>query len=195
MNKVPKWIHANIPQEILDSKIFKFEIILPSVFQSVCHACNLLYPSIVPSCQQCGSSAHVRNINKTIEINLIPDVGLDYDNVEQSLEDIPSQFAYWSAVYAEARLRANQLERVAKTVRGRVYRQITDAQRIEKVKLTQDQIKTIAEDDESVVNAESELNIATMQCTKLYYMVEALKMKADLARTLTSLKREELNRS
>jgi len=195
MNNERKWVDANIPSEILESKIFKFEIVLPSVFQSVCYTCNLLYQTIIPHCPNCGSNNNLKNINKQIEINLMPDVALDYDNVERSLEDIPSQFAYWSAVYAEARLRSNQLERVAKTVKGRVYREITDAQRVEKVKLTQDQIKTIAEDDQRVVDSDNDLNIATMQCTKLYYMVEALKMKADLARTLTSLKREEMNRS
>ncbi len=121
MSNEHKWVDANIPQEILDSKIFKFEITLPSVHQSVCQACNLLYSCIIPVCANCNSSSYIRNINKTIEINLMPDVALDYDNVEKSLEDIPSQFAYWSAVYAETRLRSNQLERVAKTIKGTIF--------------------------------------------------------------------------
>ena len=195
MDNEKSWIDSNVPQEILDSKIFKFEITLPSVFQSVCEACNLLYPIIIPTCQKCGRSDTIKNINKMIVVNLVPDVRLSYDDVEKSLEDIPSQYAYWSAVYAETKLRVNQLERSVKTVRGRIYREINDAQRVEKVRINADSMKHIVEDDSRLVAAESDLNIATMQCQKLYYMVEALRMKADLARTLTSLKREEMNRS
>ena len=195
MDNEKSWIDSNVPQEILDSKIFKFEITLPSVFQSVCSACNLLYPSMIPTCQQCGRSDCIENINKKIVVNLVPDVRLSYDNVEKSLEDIPSQYAYWSAVYAETKLRVNQLERTVKTIRGRIYRELNDAQRAEKVRINADSMKHIVEDDARLVSAESDFNIATMQCQKLYYMVEALRMKADLARTLTSLKREEMNRS
>lgn len=195
MDNEKSWIDSNVPQELLESKIFKFEITLPSVYQSCCRHCNLLYNIVIPACQQCGRSDGIENFNKQIVVNLVPDIRLSYDNVEKSLEDIPSQYAYWSAVYAETKLRVNQLERAVKTVRGRIYRELNDAQRIEKVRIPQDSMKHIAEDDARLVAAESDLNIATMQCQKLYYMVEALRMKADLARTLTSLKREEMNRS
>lgn len=194
MNNEQPWIESVIPHELLDSKLFKFEITLPSVFQSVCSRCNLLYNSVVTSCQTCNQSDQLTQVHKKITVNMVPDVQLDYDNVEQCLEKIPSQLAYWSAVYAEARLRANYLERAAKTMRGKIYREITEAQNREKVKLPQEVVKQIAEDDERIVKIENELHYANMQSTKLYYMVTTLQSKADLARTLTSLKKEELNR-
>lgn len=195
MNNEQSWFESVVPHELLDSKLFKFEITLPSVYQSVCYRCNLIYNSVTTVCQQCQQSDQLTNVHKKITVNMVPDVELDYDNVEQCLEKIPSQLSYWSAVYAESKLRVNLLERAAKTMRGRICRELIEAQNKEKVKLPQDIMKQILEDDERIVKIENELHYAAMQSTKLYYMVSALQSKADLARSLTSLKKEELNRS
>lgn len=188
------WIEGHVPSEIVDSKIFKFEVTLPSVFQSKCDSCGTIHSNIVDICQKCSSTS-LKSINKTIVVDIVADVDIDYDVVENELSDIPSQFMFWSGVYAEVKLRANYLERVVKSVRGTVYKELIEAQKAEKVKISQEVLKNIVEEDRRIVKAECELHHANMQSSKLYYVVEALRIKADLARTLVSWKREELHRS
>jgi len=183
-----------LPQEILDSRLFKFEVVLPSVYEHFCPACHIVFDTSTIQCPQCNTNQLVSR-NRTILVDIAANVGLDYDNVERSLDDIPSQFAFWTAVYAEAKYRTNILERVVKTARATAHDEVIQAAMKEGTRLAQDSIKILVEKDERVNRAEGMLAQANMIAAKLYYMHEAVKMKADLGRTLTSLKRSESNGS
>lgn len=187
-----KQFYDHIPFELIDSKVFVFEITLPSVYNKSCDSCKLILDDELTICPKCNNNI-LRRSNRVITIDIKSNVKLNYDNVEYSLQDIPSEMSFWSAVYAEMRYRENIFERVVKSVRSTVYEQILEASKVEGVKLSVDIIKALVEKDNRVNNSENELAKAHMIATKLYYMVEAIKMKADLARTLTSLKRSEYN--
>lgn len=187
-------IFNTIPHEILDSRLFKFEVILPSVHEHYCQPCNIVFSTDAIQCPQCQNRNLIRR-NKTIFVDLTANVSIDYETVEKSLVDIPAQYAFWCAVYAEAKFRSNLLERVVKTSRALAHDEIVQASLEQNVKLPQDAVKTLIEKDERVNRAEGELAKANMIAAKLYYMIEALRMKADLARSLTSLKRSEQNGS
>jgi hypothetical protein len=180
---------TSMPVELVDSKLFKFEVILPSVYQKLCVGCSLIYPDGVVNCHQCGEQL-VRQ-NKTVSVDIATDVSLNYEEVENQLPDIPAQFSFWAAVYAEAKYRVNILERVVKTARAVAHDTVLQAALRENTRLAQDSIKQLVEKDERVNHAEGQLAQAHMVTSKLYYMVEAIRMKGDLARTLTSLKRSE----
>lgn len=185
-----KQFYDHVPFELIDSKVFVFEITLPSVYTKTCDSCKLILDDELTICPKCNNNI-LRRSNRVITIDIKSNVKLNYDNVEYSLQDIPSEMSFWSAVYAEMRYRENIFERVVKSVRSTVYEQILEASKAEGVKLSVDVIKALVEKDNRVNNSENELAKAHMIATKLYYMVEAIKMKADLARTLTSLKRSE----
>jgi hypothetical protein len=189
---MPKPFYDNLPFELIDSKVFKFEITLPSVYIKTCEKCNIILDEELTICPKCDNNV-LKKSNRVIAIDITSNVRLDYDNVEYTLADIPSELSFWSAVYAEVRYQENIMERVAKSVRSSVYDSILQASNKEGVRLPLDTIKTLVEKDERVNRTEVEVSKAHMISTKLYYMVEAIKMKADLARSLTSLKRSELN--
>ena len=184
----------SIHHELLDSKLFKFEVILPSVYEQYCSNCDTIVTESINQCPSC-SNEHLTRRNRKITVDITAHVALDYDTVERQLHNIPSELAFWAAVYAEAKYRTNLLDRVVKTVRGTVHDEIMQASMKEGVKLTQDSIKLLVEKDERVNRAEGELAFSHMIASKVYYMTEAIRMKADLGRTLTSLKRSEFNGS
>lgn len=182
---------GRIPYELLDSKLFRFEVVLPSVHEKQCIPCGLVYPDNIQQCTNC-LSANLNRVNKTVVVDIKSIVSLDYETVESELCDIPSQFAFYACVYAEAKYRSNLFERVVKTIRSTVHDEIIQASQKESVRLTQDSIKILVEKDSRVNRAEGEFALSSMIASKLYYMIEAIRMKADLGRTLTSLKRSEL---
>jgi hypothetical protein len=185
-----KQFYDSVPFELIDSKVFVFDITLPSVFNKTCEPCRLVLEDELNSCPKCGST-NLKRSNRVVRVDIKSNVKIDYDSVEYSLQNIPSELSFWSAVYAEMKYRENICERVVKSVRSKVYDQILEASRSEGVKLSLESIKTLIEKDERINNSEIELAKAHMISSKLYYMVEAIKMKADLSRTLTSLKRSE----
>jgi hypothetical protein len=181
---------SNISHEILDSKLFKFEVTLPSVHEMFCLSCKVALPDRSIQCTICQSKELSRR-NRAVKVDIQSHVALDYDTVERSLADIPAELSFWAAVYAEAKYRTNLLERVVKTARAVTHEEVIKAGMKEGVRLAQDSIKVLVEKDDRVNRAEGELAQSHMIASKLYYMVEAIRMKADLGRTLTSLKRTE----
>jgi len=188
---VNKWASDNIPPDVLDSKLFKFVVTLPNVKQHFCRDCNVVFDIAIFACPTC-SSAKIETVNKQITVDMMGGASLNYESVENILPDIPSQFAFWGAVYAESKLRVNICERVFKSARGKAYDEIIKAGQKEGVRITADQMKHIVESDVRVINADIDFASAKMISSKLYYMVETLKMKGELARSLTSLKKSEL---
>jgi len=188
MSKLP--FIKSVPQDLIDSRIFKFEVTLPSMFEHFCAQCNVVFDPNLIACPQCQNN-QLEKRNKTIRVDLLANVSLDYDTVEHQLADISSELAFWSAVYAEAKYRTNILERMVKTARATAHEQILDAAAKDGVRLAQDAIKTLVEKDERVNRAELQHAQSHMVASKMFYMIEAIRMKADLGRTLTSLKRSE----
>lgn len=186
---LPKIFHT-VPHEIIDSRLFKFEVELPSAKEYYCKPCHVVFPTTCTQCPQCGTT-EIKLQSKKVLVDVTAHVSMDYDTVERDLVNVPSELAFWSSVYAEAKLRTNILERAVKTARALAHDEIVKAALAENTRLPQDAIKTLVEKDERVNRAEVELATAHMVASKMYYLVEAIRMKGDLSRTLTSLKRSE----
>ena len=114
------------------------------------------------------------------------------DILEKQMQAIPAQYAFWSAVYSEVRLAVSVAERNLKVRKGKATEEIQRAATINGIKITADQVKTIVEADNNLVDADLRLQTAMMQAGKLYHMLEALKMKAELGRSLCGFKKAEL---
>lgn len=188
MSKVP--FVKSVPQDLIDSRIFKFEVILPSMYEHLCTPCNVVFDTSLIACPQCNNTDLTKR-NKVVCVDMMSTTALDYDQVELQLADIPSELSFWAAVYAEAKYRTNICERAVKSARANAWEEIMEAATKDGVRLAQDAIKVIVEKDHRVNNAELALSKSHMISSKMYYMIEALKMKCDLGRTLTSLKRTE----
>ena len=153
------WIESNVPDEILDSTLFKFKITLPN--------------------------------GNVVDVDMTKDIDIDYEILEQQCEDIPAQYTFWAAIYSELRLASAIYERRVKSRRGVLtdiaIREASDA----KVKITDAQMKVIIETDEVLNKLEMQLALSQSKTGKVYHMVEAIKMKCDLIRTLAGFKRQD----
>jgi hypothetical protein len=164
------WILANVPRELINSSLFKFNVKLQVVEKL---------------------DDNNRPVYKVITVDMLANVDIDYETLEESICDIPSQFAFLSAVYSEVRLGVAIAERKLKIRRAEATRAVLDEAKKNTVKLTVDQIKSIVEADELLNKAEVSYSEIQMKAGKLYNMVEAIKMKAELARTLAGFKKLE----
>jgi len=130
-----------------------------------------------------------------VEVDMLPELDLDYDILEDQMQDLPGQYAFWSAVYSESRFWATLAERGLKAAKGKAIKKVQDDAAKDNVRLTADQVKMVLEAEDSVKEADAKLATLQMQTGKLYHMVEALKMKAELARSLSGFKRQEYDKS
>lgn len=162
-SKYSKWFKDNVPDELMDSTLFKFEV----------------------------------NIGKgnKVEVNIASDLDIDYHDIQNQLAEVPSQFAYWSSIYSELKMQVNKIERQIKIKRGqlvdRTIKEATEAQ----VRLTDKQVQNIIESDDDLNKLESALIVMNKHVGKLYYMIEALRMKSDSIRSLAGFARQEMQHS
>lgn len=164
--KLPSWIEENLPPELANSTLFKFRIKLP-----------------------------VDKGIKDIDVDLLPDLDLDYELLEDQMPDIPAQVMNWAALYSEMKMRVSVQERRVKARRGQVVKLIQEEAQKNKVRLTDSQVKLIAEADKVLVEADSRLAVLQMQTGKLWHMIEALKLKAEIARSLAGFRKLERQES
>ena len=170
----PEWISENLPPELADSTLFKFIVQL----------------QVVESKDESGKA-----IFKKIEVDMLPDLDIDYECLELQMAKIPAQYAFWAAVYSELKMAVSVAERKLKARKGKVIERITTECAESKIRLTADQIKSIAEADQGLIESEMKYERAQMVCGKTYHMIEALKLKAELARSLAGFKKQEQERS
>lgn len=163
--KLPHWINENIPRELVDD--------------------TTLFRFKVPS----------TSAGKYVEVDILPMLDLDYEILEEQMQAIPAQYAFYSVFYSELRLMVARAERNLKARRGAATEFIINEAREKGTKISADSIKQIVEADEKLRLADDRLQKIQMLCGKLYHMLEALKMKAELARSLAGFKRQEQDRS
>lgn len=171
---IPEWIQEHLPAELVDSTLFRFEVQL----------------QVIESRDDSGKPKY-----KSLTVDMLPDLELDYENLESQMTTLPSQYIFWSSIYSELRLGVSVADRKLKARKGKVIDRIISEAALARVKLTSDQVKAIAEADSDLKEAELRYERAQMYCGKVYHMVEAIKMKMDLARSLAGFKRAEQERN
>lgn len=166
---VPAWFRENVSADLSDSTLFRFQVKLLAQNED-------------------GTA-------KRVMVDILPDLNLDLENLIEQMEVLPAQYAFWAAVYSEAKMACALAERELKTRRGKVTELITEQSREQGLKFSVETIKTIVESHEELVRADALLQKAQMKAGKLFNMMEALKMKAELARSLAGFKRQEMSNS
>jgi hypothetical protein len=171
---LPTWIQENLPPELATSTLFKFNVKLQAIERI--------------------DDDTGRPIRKEIVVDILPDLDLDPEIVEQQMAAIPAQYAFGSAVYSEVRLGVAVAERKLKARKAEVIKAVV-AEFIKDVGKPPpaETLKMIIEADKRLNETEMNFQHAQMQAGKLYHMLESLKMKAELARSLLGLKKQERN--
>lgn len=130
--------------------------------------------------------------DKSIEVDMRADLEIDYGIIQQQLEDAPSEFAYWAAIYSELKMQVGKIERQIKSKRGKlVDTAIKDAAQAQ-VRLTDKQVQSIIEADDELNKLEAKLLLMNKHAGKMYFMVEAIRMKSDNIRSLAGFARIEM---
>lgn len=132
--------------------------------------------------------------NKVVARDWRIDCDINYDTLEDDLETMPSIFGFWSAVLAEARKKQKLVEFQLAMKRSQILDRIAKDMK-EGMKLTKD-------DKDNIVNLDKQYGILMLQSidievtvSKLFGIVDSLKMKSDNLRSLAGFKRAEMQNS
>ena len=156
--EIPKWFTAFVSEEVSDSTLFKFNIVIN---------------------------------NKKIEVDMRADLGVDYTAIQQQLEDTPSEFAYWAALYSELKAGVSTLERRVKARRGVAANHLLEEAFKVGSKVTDKQMAVAIDADEELNRLEGLLANMQKHAGKMYFMIEAIRMKSDNLRSLAGFARIE----
>jgi hypothetical protein len=162
--QIPKWFSSFVPEEVSDSSIFRFEITI---------------------------AGKTKEDARTITVDMRADLGIDYTAIQQQLEDTPSEFAYWAAIYSEVKMYVSQLERQVKARRGKIAQILVEEATKNSIKLTDKQLASAIEGDDKLNELEGWLIKMQKQAGKLFFMVDAIRMKCDNLRSLAGFARAE----
>jgi hypothetical protein len=127
-----------------------------------------------------------------VERDIRPDVIINYELLEQQLEETPSMFIFWSLLLAEAKKAVATLERVIDIRKGQVTKELLDAANKDGVKTRASDVELLLKTDESLIELESKLLIANRTQSKMFAIVDAIRMKSEHLRSLAGFKKQEL---
>jgi hypothetical protein len=168
--EIPSWIDQNLPEELVGSSLFVFKV------------------SLRVKDRQTGKP-------KVIKIDMLPDLLCEREMIESQMEDIPAQYAFWAALYSELRMNVAVMERAVKVQKGQTIELIQRKAKDEGIKFTADQVRSVMEADPKLGKIDEALAKVQMQTGKVYHMLEALKFKAEISRSLLATKRQEYDKS
>lgn len=169
--KLPAWIEANIPEELVSSSLFRFNVTLQ-----------------VPDPES-------NSKKREITVNILPDLDIDMEILEEQMQDIPAQYAFWSSVYSELRLAVALAERKLKVRKGEAIQAVQREMEANKTRISVEQQKLIMEMNPPLVRADTNLAVAQKNAGKIWHMVKALEMKHEVCRSLIGLKKSEHEKS
>ena len=133
--------------------------------------------------------------DKRIEVDMRADLDIDYSIIQTQLEDTPSEYAYWAAIYSELKMRVAKLERSIKVKRGQLISTAVKEASEANLRLTDKQVQAIIEADDELNKLESILLLAEKHAGKMWFMVDAIKMKSENLRSLSGFAKTEMAQS
>jgi hypothetical protein len=107
------------------------------------------------------------------------------------MEQIPSILAFWAAVLAEARKQKSLIEVKMDIRRSKILKGIKDRMQ-EGVKLTNNDKEDIINVDKDYSQLKAKMIEVDATISKLFGIVDSLKIKADNLRSFAAMKRAEL---
>lgn len=135
------------------------------------------------------------NDQQVIKVDMKSDIGVEYHNIQSQLEDVPSTMVYWAAMYSELKEQVTILDRKIRARRGKLTAALLKKFQDDKIRLTDKQLQCLVDGDSKINELEEELSLMQKNTGKMYYMIEAIRMKAEVLRSLSGFARFELEHS
>lgn len=129
---------------------------------------------------------------RVVDKDFVPDIEVDVDNLTEELSKIPATFAFWSMVLAEQTLNKNVSERKYKRVRAQARDKLLKEARNEGYSLKIGDLDELVDGTDEVTRAHAELMVQDRILSKVFGIRDALRIKADVLRSLAAQKRQEL---
>lgn len=126
---------------------------------------------------------------QTKKFSIKDDLAIDYENLEQEMEEFPNKYHLWSMLYSEIKEQLAVVEKKIKKRKGIVFDQICKQGG---KGLRRSDISDIMETDEMLNKLEVSKILLEKQSQKLWFTLEALKMKNDNLRSLSGFRKQEL---
>jgi len=117
------------------------------------------------------------------------DLVIDYENIEHEMEEFPNKYHLWSMLYSEMKEQLAITEKKIKKRKGVVFEEISKQGG---KGLRRADISDIMETDDVLNKLEVSKIILDKQSQKLWFTLEALKMKNDNLRSLSGFRKQEL---
>lgn len=126
--------------------------------------------------------------DKKVNVQTNENLSIDYDNVEWELDTLPSIYHLWAMLYSEVKEQVNISEKRIRRRRGHLTNEILSN---DGKSLRRGDIADILECDDVLMKEEAEHIRLQKIAGKLYFTLEALKMKNDNLRSLSGFKKNE----
>ena len=120
--------------------------------------------------------------------NVSVDLNINYDVLETQMDSFPQVYHMWSMVSSELKEQLDTLETQIKKRRSALIKLILDETG---GKIRKSDIDSMIDCDERLTELEAQKIMMEKSTRKLYYTLEALKMKNDNMRSLFGFKKRE----
>jgi hypothetical protein len=120
-----------------------------------------------------------------------PDISIDYDNLEQELQENIEKFVFWDLLLADQKTKVAALLRKKDIIRGKIVRRILDDAVDKEVNVRSSDMRYIINADPDLIDVEAEIIKEQRKEDRVRTVVNGLKMKSEHLRSLAGFKREE----
>lgn len=129
----------------------------------------------------------------TMVVNMVNDLEVDYERLEEQIDQCPGQYVWWASIYSEAKSMVSLLERRIKIRRGQLTEKMVYQLREGGLtKVTDKQVAAVIEKDDILIAWEVKLIVLQRNTGKLWHMLQAIQMKSEHLRSRAGFKRQEM---
>lgn len=130
-----------------------------------------------------------------------PDISFDPENLTEELVKTPAMYTFWSSVLAEQKAHVTQLEKSIRRRKAVLMDQLIEESKIMKAQgvglavnggYRKEEIKELLERDDALLELDARYLMAMRVESKIWGIVQGLKMKFDSLRTLSAQRRAEM---
>lgn len=130
--------------------------------------------------------------DKSIEFNVHEDLDINYEKLELEMDNFPQVFHLWSMIYSEIKEQQDSLETQIKKRRAHLTKFVLDNS---KSQMRKSDIDCIVDCDDELLKLDAQSIMLEKKSRKLFFTLEALRMKNDNMRSLAGFKRQEMMNS
>jgi len=127
-----------------------------------------------------------------VEKDIKPDVMIDYDILEEQLAETPAIFAFWSSIFSELKLEVARLNQQLIRRQAKIYDAVKREAQKNETKFAKYELEEIVELDDKIMELRGKLMIAERNVSKVYAIIESIKMKSEHLRSLAGFKKQEM---